>query len=379
MNIYKNSYTKNINYNPNNKNNIDISIYEKYVYQLEDLSYKKNFIPTLKELKELGYVGVEALKSDYSNVLYDGEKIKNRDFLCKKINIRNSSKNGFRVLTYNVHSWIMRCIKTENGKHRNLQGFLTFFKNIDADVLCLQEVKPIKNKIETDETKISIIKKDFNYGYLISEMKNIGYNYYYIIDGNPGIPYKQNVNYFVSHNCIFSKFPIKSCKGFSLPGNRSFMICNIEDFTIVNFHGEVSIDKSNKNLEKNGFPPKGPYENILKLQINLILLHLILNYSKENIILLGDFNYPYISIKKYKYYGRFESASPENIYKKLFMFFKDTSKYDMQKRITNFNAFTATDFIFINNNTEKNYNYRSSIFYINLSDHYPVYCDFSKK
>jgi endonuclease/exonuclease/phosphatase family metal-dependent hydrolase len=237
----------------------------------------------------------------------------------------------------------------------------------------------LKKNIETDEIKLSIIKKDFNYDYLISEMKNIGYNYSCIIDGNPGSPYKENVNYFVSHNCIFSKFPIKNCKGFSLPGNRSFMICNIEDFTIVNFHGEVSINKSNKTLEKNGLLPKGPYENILKLEINLIILYLITNYSKENIIFVGDFNYPYVNIKKYKYYGRFETASPEKIYEKLFMFFTDTSRYDMQKRITNFNAFTATDFIFVNNNIKENYNYKSGIFYSNLSDHYPIYCDFSKK
>ena len=363
----------------NLQNNKNIHIYEKYVYPLEDLSNKKNIIPTIKELKEIGYVGIEPLKSDYSNVLFDGEKVKDREFLCKMNNNHNTSKNGFRVLTYNVHSWVMRCIKTENGKHRNFNGFLIFFKNIDADVLCLQEVKPIKKNIEIDEININNIKKKFNYDYLISEMKNIGYKYSCIIDGNPGIPYKENVNYFITHNCIFSKFPIKKYEVFILKGNRSFMICNIENFTIVNFHGEVNINKSNKILEKNGLLPKGPYENILKLEINLIILYLINNYLKENIIFVGDFNYPYVNIKKYKYYDRFKSDSPEKIYEKLFMFFKDTCNYDIQKRITNFNAFTATDFIFVNNNIDKNYNYKCGILYVNLSDHYPVYCDFSKK
>jgi endonuclease/exonuclease/phosphatase family metal-dependent hydrolase len=356
--------------------NKELFLYKKYIYPLEDLSYKSNILPSLKEIQNNGYSGIEPLKSDYSNVLYDGEKIKNIDFLCKNVS-KPYIKKGFRILSYNVHSWVMRCDKTEDGKYRNLKGFINFFKNIDADVLCLQEVKPVKHSIEKDEITYNEIKKDFNYNYLISEMKNIGYNYFYIIDGNPGYSYK-SIQYFVDHNCIFSKYPIKNSKGFSLPGNRSFMICEIEDFIIINFHGEVSINKSNKNLEKNGLPPKGPYKNILKLQIDLILLFLI-NYSLSNIIFTGDFNYPYVPILKHKYYSRFKEFTPDEIYKRLFMFFTDTYKYDMQKRITNFNAFTATDFIFINNNLNKKYNYTSDIVYINLSDHFPVYCEFNKK
>ena len=365
--------------NNNHLNEIkNLNIYKKYVNVLPDLSDEAKILPTLAYLKNNNYNGIEPLKSDYSNVLYDGEKRKNRDFLCKKTT-GDIEKRGFRVLTYNVHSWVMICSKTENGKYRNLKGFIDFFKKIDADVLSLQEVKPVKNSIETDEITISVIKKNFNYKYLISEMKNIGYNYCCIIDGNPGMSYKDNMNYFVSHNCIFSKYPIKNYKGFSLPGNRSFMVCEIEDFIIVNFHGEVSLNKNNKTLEKNGLPPKGLYENLLKLQINLILLFLIENYLNSNIIFTGDFNYPYVSITKYKYYGRFNLFTPEKIYERLFMYFTDSSKYDIQKRITNFNAFTATDFIFINNKLKEKYKYNSGIIYVNLSDHYPVYCDFIKK
>ena len=153
----------------------------------------------------------------------------------------------------------------------------------------------------------------------------------------------------------------------------------IVNFVIVNFHGEVKKLKKNVQINKNGLNPVGPYNNILKLQLNLILLYLFYYHSKSNIIFLGDFNYPYKTILKYKKYKRFSKPSPEEIYENICLYFKDTTKYDIQKRITNFSSFTSTDFIFINNIMIKNYNYSGNVIYTNLSDHYPVYCDFYRK
>ena len=113
--------------------------------------------------------------------------------------------------------------------------------------------------------------------------------------------------------------------------------------------------------------------------MNLVLYILATKYSKYPIIIAGDFNYPYKTIKKYKYYKRFNKYPPEDVYKYFLQYFIDSDNYDLQKRITNFNTWSATDFIFINkqfNNLYKNFGYIKKI---NISDHYPVYMDFIEK
>lgn len=355
----------------------ELKNYHKYIKPLNNLSNKNAVIPSLNQLKEYGYKGIEPILSNYSKVLYNGEHTTYAKQLCKTLNNNhNISKKGFSVITYNVHGWVTTCRKSHSGKHRNFNEFIDFFKNIDVDVLCLQEIKPIKEIVESNEINMNVIEKDLNYKYLLSKMADIGYKYSFIIDGNPGKITQSDSQYFISHIGIFSKILMQNCKGFSVPGNRSFMICEINNFTIINFHGEVSSNKTNKNLENNRLPLSGPYNNILKLEINLILVYLAMNYSKNNIIFAGDFNYPYKTITKYTKYKRFKSISPENMYKDFLNYFHDTCDLDIQKRITNFNAFTATDFIFANNSIKKTYIYESKILYTDLSDHYPVYCDF---
>lgn len=367
----------------NNKSNKffskkELEQYQQYILPLEDLSNQKNILPTLKEIKQRGYSGIEPLKSDYSRLIHDKERTKDFSYLCKREMRFSITKKGLMVLTFNVHSWVSVCNPTDDGKHRNFQGFYDFFKKYDADILCLQEVKPIKRKVLVDQIKISEIKKDFNYEYLNMKMKKLGYNYSFIVDGAPGIIESGKYDYFAAHNAIYSKYPIQNPSGFSLPGNRSFMVCDIEDFTIVNFHGEVRKSKTNFQLEKNGLNPKGPYDSILKLQINLILLYLAYYHSTSNIVFAGDFNYPYETILKYKKYKRFDKPTPEEVYEQLFLFFKDTTKYDIQKRITNFSSFTSTDFIFVNKELREKYKYKGSVIYTDISDHFPVYCDIYK-
>lgn len=247
----------------------------------------------------------------------------------------------------------MKCKQTEDERYRNFNGFLKFFEETNADILCLQEVKPIKRKMEEDEIEYNEIKKDCNYEYMLGKMKEIGYGYSCIIDGNPGMASTEDKEYFMSHNAIFSKLPITDYEAFSLPGNRSFMVCNINDFIIVNFHGEVSTKKTNKMLEKNNLDPTGPYGNLLQLEINLMLIYLGYYHSTSNIVFAGDFNYSYETIKKYTKYLRFSEIKAEDIYKDFLLFFHDTNEYDLQKRITNFNSFNATDFIFINDEIKK--------------------------
>ena len=322
-------------------------------------------LPSKSEIERLGYSCESSIiLDDFCPKCHPSEwegKIKlidNKFCNNKHININFHDKETIRIASYNVHNWIT--VYSAYKKKRNFSNFSIFFKKLNADILCLQEVTPIFDKPIASETKIDLIN-NYNFKFLIQSMKDIGYEYSAISNYNiDKLLSNYDQQYHVLSNAIFSKHKFKS-HIHNIPGSRNIIIALFEiqgkKTIVVNTH----LEYSKKNFDLELVKKKFGNNNIKVVQVQAVL-ELIDKYSKkyntQNIFLTGDLNTPLHQF-------------PINFFKK--RFFQPLNC----KTKTNLSSNSITDYILLSKTMSNNV---FIMFYkaigTPLSDHLPVYMDF---
>ena len=323
----------------------DLSIKSYYIDK--DISEEKYVYPSIEELNTLGYNNNIIIYDSYKPYLYPGETYYLNE-LCKDEKIyKSKSIDNLRIMTYNVHNFITRCNQGINPlygkglnpfqKARDIKRFIDFFKDVNADILCLQEVVPILEKdILNDIDDYEYIRNNFNFKYLNKLMYDIGYKYKIISSANKG----HDVRYYFLGNAIYSKIKLNNSKIYQI----SFLDRNIIT-TQISYKNKI-INIVNCHME---------YKSKDIFQYN-ILEEIIKNL--DNIILCGDFNINlYDNKSKIKYINDNFNNTNKNI-------------------ITNFHRNNTTDYILISKKSLIKNIYTHTI-KTYLSDHYPIITDFN--
>jgi len=281
-------------------------------------------------------------------------------FFCNnsEIYVPKLEDNITRIASYNVHDFVT--IFKNYEKKRNINNFIQFFRALNADILCLQEIVPIIDKNISKNIKVTSLDT-YNYKFLNQKMKEIGYQYSALVNNIAGESYfLEKKDYYVIGNGIFSKIPFEK-EIFYLTGNRTAILAlfNTKDmkYIVINTHIEYSNPKifNTEKLKKNtGF------EDIRLLQVQQILEicdYATEKYKTKNIFLSGDFNDNFKSKRLSKIFNTFVSLKMN----------KNTNIYGKK----------TTDFICPSKNILKNifiFNYDA--IFAPLSDHLPIFLDF---
>lgn len=294
--------------------------------EIKDISNNKKIYPNENELIELGYNPFLRYLSDNKPYIYEGEEWNITNTKNCNIKIKNEIKNKndtiLRVCSFNVHHFVTRCNQGINplfGENlnifetpRNIERFINMFKEINADVLCLQNISPILNKkVESDITDNKEINK-INFDYLNDIMEKIGYKFKVIYDKNNGnFTKNESRNYIYNANAIYSKKEIINTYGYQLFINKN--IC----FVDIKFKNKVITIGNIELFEK---------EDILD-KINNVIDDIIIKINKNELILCGDFGI--------------------NIYDKKSKIINLFNNTLFKRYITNFNNGQQTDFILL--------------------------------
>lgn len=390
INITNDKNSNNIIINDKNSNNIKKisninneqidTIYIKNFDIIEDDSDKKIIYPSQMKLLSLGYDPKVIIYNSNKPYLYPGEDF-NKNAVTKYC-IRTTrdikpKKNFLRIATYNVHNFISRCnqgiapifgtVLNPFQKSREIYKFINFFKKIDADILCLQELVPIyKNKIDEDITDLEYIQNNFNFEYFNSLMKNIGYIYKVIAPTQQGHFYDlEKRDYYYLANGIYSKIPLQDPKIFQFKYiNRNIITAKIKYnnkyIQIFNIHLEY-YESNNQILKNIGINKNQVIQQFYDLK-NLIEFYKLNN---NNIIICGDLN---LNILK-------KNISYKN--------WEEKTKYLNDNFISINNIILATNFLKNNQTDFIIYNKKSSLKVIHsfvdftpLSDHFLLFGDF---
>jgi endonuclease/exonuclease/phosphatase family metal-dependent hydrolase len=363
-----------------------LSLENKKINSLKELySYGKNIsndkiiYPSKKELIDSKYIEYTSILADDKPYIYKSEDWINNQFLCQKepkeIYAKNS--NRLRVLSFNVHNFITRCnqgiapsyFNTLNifQSGRNFKDFLSLFKNINADVICLQEFVPLFEKeINIDITDFDEIKK-INFEHINNEMKKLGYFYSCIADANNGkFSSNEPRSYFMLCNAIYSKLPILEEKIFQLFINRNIVSIKInynnKDVWILNTHSAYFSDTTPETIALN--------TDLVVLQfktIKYIIENEFLKHEHKNLIFCGDFN-----INFFRKNNNYRYKNYDDIKNTMLEHFNNSFKIILP---TNFSQNDQTDFILINKNAQLQPKY-NLVVYSTISDHFPIFTDF---
>jgi endonuclease/exonuclease/phosphatase family metal-dependent hydrolase len=359
------------------KINNNISHKDLYTFG-KNISYESVIYPSQKELIEKKYIEYASILADNKPYIYKGEDWIDNPYICQKeINKIYPKNNKLRVLSFNVHNFITRCNQGiaplyfnnlnmfVNG--RNIKNFISLFKNIDADVICLQEFVPLFEKeINIDITNYDEIKK-LNFEYINSEMKKLGYSYSCIADINHG-KFSENEprSYFMLCNAIYSKLPILEEKIFQLFINRNIVSVKIKynnkDIWILNTHSAYYSEQTPETIALK--------KDLVVLQfetIKYIIENEFLKNSEKNLIFCGDFN-----INFFKKGHNYRYKNYDEIKKLMLEHFNNSFKVNLP---TNFSQNDQTDFILINKNSQLIPRY-NLVVYSTISDHFPIFTDF---
>jgi len=332
--------------------------------KVSNQSNSNTIIPNPNKIKNIGFTEPNFnILSNYSKKAYSYEangKFSHINKILKNdtIFVPEHEPKTIRIASYNVHNWIT--LQKDYPKKRNINNFIQFFKVLNADIICLQEVVPIFNYEIKNNTKYSSIK-DYNFKYLIKLMKDIGYNHHAIINNISDNTYhtEKNNNYYTLGNAIFSKINFEK-EIIQLTGNRSAIVAHFNendfDFIIINTH----LEYTNKFFDKNKLKKEFNKNDIRNIQVSQLLeLQKIYQekYKTNNIFLCGDLN------------DHFKSKILKDIFKE-FISLKINQK-------TNLNQNNTTDFILPSKNTLKNiFIYDYDAIPARLSDHFPILLDF---
>lgn len=158
-------------------------------------------------------------------------------FLSVLVNPAFSQNNRLRVITYNIYEGMR--LDTAAGK----PVFVEWVKQMHPDVLALQEV--------TGFTQVSLEKLAESYGHHYAVL---------LIEGE-----KFPV-------AITSKYPIVNVQKVSDNMDRGFIIARIKDFNVVSLH----------------FTPFDYRKR--RQEVDLLMAHINAQSSKQNWLIMGDFN-----------------------------------------------------------------------------------------
>lgn len=329
---------------------------------ISNQSNEDDIIPNREKLKRHGFEKIDFdILPNNSRKAYEIES-ENKYLPIDKyfssndtIYIPNLYDGVIRIATYNVHNWVT--IYDEYNPKRNIDNFKKFFKVLNADIICLQEVAPLLDYELKEKKKLSEVN-GYNFKIIVKKMKEIGYNYSAIANNViDDTFYQKNTNYYILANAIFSRIPFEK-EIFHIVGNRSVTIGYFKtkrfNFIVVNTHIEYA--KKHFNIDRlRNFGS----DDIRIIQVNEILelcSYAIEKYNTENIFLIGDFNDNHQSKRLVNIFKRFVSLK--------------------LPKITNIFSKSTIDFICPNKATMKNifiFNYDT--IEAKLSDHLPVYLD----
>jgi endonuclease/exonuclease/phosphatase family metal-dependent hydrolase len=345
---------------------------ENALIKTEDMSNKKIIYPTIEELIKMGFNTNITIYSSNKPYLYEGEDFPYfiSKYFCKVDSIIKLKNDSLRIMTFNIHNMISRCnqgISPIFGNNlnpfqdgRDVNRFINFFKDVDADILCLQEMIPLTKKhIDKDITDYEYIRNNFNFEYFNELMANIGYKYKVISSNMNGYFIKDEIrDYYFLGNAIYSKHPIIKSQIFQYNFlNRCFITTTIKyknrDINVVNTHWEYFKDDNNKLID----------------QTDLLINKLNELYYFKNIILCGDFNINLLVKNKGSRYINWERRTS---------FLKENAPFYSaykKNRSTNFHISDITDFILVSKKNILKCIF-SNIIQTDISDHYPVFADF---
>ena len=352
----------------------NISNKEKDFTIIDDVSNREIIYPTLDNIIKMGYDPRVIIYSSDKPYLYPGEEFNIKGCIFKQDEIiQNKSEKNLRIVTFNVHNFIKRCnsgiaplFNTSINPFetpRDVMRFIDFFKKMNADILCLQELVPIINKkIKKDITDFDYIRDNFNFLYLNEMMNMIGYTYHIIGPTQQGhiIDKESNLYYYLA-NGIYSKYKFEKSIIYSYNFiNRNSIIAKIKwngkNINIYCNHWEYIIQHVS---------PSSNETCLLVKQSNVFTN--ILNNNNYNTILCGDFNINIFHKKEGVRYNKWEEKT-----KFLRENFISTNKSQIA---TNFSQLEQTDFIMLSKKNNMRVVY-STIIKTDISDHYAILTDF---
>ncbi len=396
--ILNNKKTNKINNEKTNKTNnketnkinneINNEKLNKVFYKIQDIADNKIIYPSQEELITLGYSPKIIIYSSNKPYLYPGEDFNfiSTTILCNN-KIKNSIKpknNCLRIISFNLHNLISRCNQGNAPlfgnalnpfeKPRDINRWLTLFKELNADVLCLQELVPITNKnIKKNITDLEIIRNKFNFNYFNEQMENLGYKYKVIGPTNNGHFYEtEQRDYYFLSNGIYSKIELIDPQIYQYKYlNRNIITATVKynnkDIQIFNTHLEYYEDN---NIILNNILSLNNSGSIQTKEQFKHLYELIEFYKNTtpNIIVCGDINLNLYknSNNNYRY---------KNWEEKTKLFRENFINTTFKTLITNFSQNDQTDFIIYHNKSNLKTTY-SYIVFTNISDHYIVLADF---
>jgi endonuclease/exonuclease/phosphatase family metal-dependent hydrolase len=320
----------------------------RYIIQ-KDISEDKIIYPTSAELIKMGYNPQIQLYSEFKPYLYEGEDIFDIK-LCEDEPLNKQKYNNLRIMTFNVHNFVTRCnqgIAPIFGDRLNpydipqdINRFIELFKKVNADIICMQEVVPIKD----------------NYEYLNKKMAEIGYKYKIISSCLQGYFYEnENKDYYMLGNAIYSKIELTNSEIYQYTFlNRNFITTSIKyknkTINIVNCHWEYFDDKTDKLIKQ-----AEVFKEVLEQKYK----------DLHNVIICGDFN---LNLYRKNFGIRYNNYDIKT------KFIKDNFNMLNKMIPTNFSQEDVTDFILLSKNSDLKQVFTYTI-KTSISDHYPVIAD----
>jgi exonuclease III len=350
--------------------------------KLNNIANEKYVYPDINSMIKMGYAPNIMIYSSDKPYLYPGEGFEYNavtNYCNKEIKEMKDKRSALRIASFNVHNFVSRCNQgiaplfgtTLNPflKSRDINRFIDLFKNVNADILCLQELVPItKDDIKEDIKDLDYVRKHFNFEYFNELMSSIGYTYKIIGSTQNGNFYDaEDRDYYFLANGIYSKIKLENEEIFGFKYlNRNIITCTIKynnkKLRIFNTHSEY-FDTKNSILEKMGIT----MDHITKHYIDMY--NLINSYRMEtpNTILCGDMN---LNIFK-----KGEGFRYKNWEDRTKLFRDNFINSNRTLLSTNFSQSDLTDFIMYDILASIKCIYSFTVF-TDISDHYMIFADF---
>ena len=249
--------------------------------------------PTKTKLKEYGYEGYCDYFSDNIRKVHKHEK-KRKDGECDyPIVIYKKYPKTFRVATYNVHNFVNLC--SHINPARNIDPIVNIISKAKADVVFLQEIKPISKEVLENDINLRKDLNKLNFDNLIEKMEQKGYKYHIIsntMEQQNFFKLDNNCYYYLG-NAIFSKLPLVNSITVLLPGNRNVIISeiNVDNEKILVACTHLELHNGRINAQK--LMKYYDTDNLIKLQANTLVNTIqkeLINRNIKGVILGGDLN-----------------------------------------------------------------------------------------
>lgn len=314
----------------------DISSKSKVYPNLSKINYRElcnSYNPNVREIIDMSMKEKYEFEKTLTN-----EKVKSLKFYDKYIAIPYKYKNTKRIVSFNIHNFKNYC---SSEKPMDLNPHKTLFEKIKSDIICFQELIPLKDKKEDLET--------YNFKKFTDTMNDLGYKHHNICNANYGKSTIINDEcYYLLANGIVSQEPFKYKTNYGLVGNRCVNVVITSDNKLL-FNVHLEYTDKYKTIEK-----------MREKQINE-LIDIIKKEQKKHkideIILCGDLN---------------------NDYKLNYKLLKPL--FDLFVKHKNFNTtYEKKQIDYILTTKDFKYKMNNNVIKTCLSDHHPIFMDYSDK